>query len=377
MARAPKVASSTNTVEKRALRRKAIIASQYADEPCIDAIGYNISLIKALNYYNVSIDDKVKVKWVLDYVGKNKATSLNKLSPESLHTLGALVRLKTRDQYLEDKELKFIDEEIDRLCQMASAEPVSINETHAESIKKKPSVQDKIAAATDDHIAEFNGMIDSFIKENKEPDFAEYLKAKEVSAAVSKGIPRAFESMLEELRLVAAGTDKDLVEGYSNLGKVKLKKLVRVVESISTACEQHSVTNKAAVIRKPRAKKEVPVLKQVEKVLYMKEAPELGLKSVLPSNLIGASIVFCYNTRYNQLQMYKAIEGSKIAVKGTKLLNYDTEASGYKSVKDPQSIKSLLSGNKAAMTNAYKTNARKEQSVNGRINQDTIILRVF
>ena len=369
--------------EKRAAKRReaAQKAEQYfgtgkgSTEPVLNALDYNTSLMKALNYYNAAFDNKDKRKWFMSYVGK-KSTEFDSLADFDFRSVGTIIRLKQRDQPLQDKELQFIEDSIAELRSKAKGEKqISALKGAPKEKEAKPtvSIQDRIADSASTHIAEINGMIDDFITNDTEIDVASYLKANNVSPQVSKLIPAAFNSTIVELNEVLEGTDKQLVEGYSHLKKVKIKKLLKSLESIQDACAQQVVSAKAA--RKPRAKKEKPASVVAKSVKYMKEYTELGIKSVAPEKIIGSSEVWIYNTKYKKLQVYRSV--GALGIKGTTILNYDVATSGAKTLRKPELVKGYADMTKRNLGTEFKNLKTKEAAVNGRINEECVILKVF
>lgn len=376
----PKLTAS----EKRAQKRRETAAKmdqvfgtgKGSAEPTINPLDYTASLMRAMNYYNAAVDNKTKRKWFMAHVGKNSAV-FDDLSDYHFRSAGTIIRLKQREQPLQERELDFIAKEIARLHQMAkSAKNVSRFEKQVvENLEEKPkvSVQDRMVLAAAEHAGEINGLIDDFVKLGTDFDVASYLKANEVSAQVAKHIPQYFGKTIAELQEYLEGEDKQLVEGYSNLGKVKAKKLVKTLEAIEDACKQQAVSAKAA--RKPRAKKEKPPAVVAKNVKYMKEFTELGIKSVTPEKIIGSSEVWIYNTKYKKLQVYRSI--GALGIKGTSILNYEVATSGSKTLRKPELVKGYADMTKRNLAQEFKNLKTKEAAVNGRINEDCVILRIF
>lgn len=375
----PKLTAS----EKRAQKRRETAAKMEqvfgtgkgSSEPVIDPQNYTISMMRALNYYNAAFENKDKRKWFMAYVGK-KSTEFESLSDWEFRSVGTLIRLKQREQPLIEKDVKFIDETIAELRRKAAAgKQVSALKGAPKEEKPKVviSIQDRMAEAASGHIGEINGMIDDFIANGTEFDVESYLKANNVSPQVSKLIPAAFTNAIEELNLVLEGRDKQLVEGYSHIKKTNIKKLIKSLESIETACKQQAVTAKAA--RKPRAKKEKPASVVAKNVKFMKDFPELKLTSEKPEKIIGSSEVWIYNTKYKKLQVYRSV--GALGIKGTTILNYDVATSGSKTMRKPEQVTGFAGMTKRTLANEFKALKTKEAAVNGRINQDCIILKVF
>ena len=378
-AKEPKLTASEKRAQKR--REAAAKAEQVfgtgrgSTEPTIKPLDYTISMMRALNYYNSAYENKDKRKWFMSYVGK-KSDEFDSLSDWEFRSVGTLIRLKQRDQPLSDKDLKFIDTKIEELRQKAKGEQkFSALKGAPKEKEPKPvvSIQDRIAEAASGHIGEINGLIDDFITNDVEIDVAAYLKANDVSPQVSKLIPAAFTKTIDELNEVLEGNDKQLVEGYSNIKKTKLKKLIKSLEAITDACAQQVVSAKAA--RKPRAKKEKAPAIVAKNVKYMKDFAELNLTSEKPEKIIGASEVWVYNTKYKKIQVYRSL--GTLGIKGTTILNYDVASSGAKTMRKPEQVTGFASMTKRTLAGEFKALKTKESAVNGRINEDCIILKVF
>lgn len=375
----PKLTASEKRAQKRreaaATAEKVFGTGRGSTEPTINPLDYTISLMRALNYYNAAYENKDKRKWFMAYVGK-KSTDFESLSDWEFRSVGTMIRLKQREQPLLDKDIQFIDNKIAELRKKAKGGK-QVSALKGAPKEKEPkatvSIQDRMAEAASVHIGEINGMIDDFITSDVEIDVSSYLKANNVSPQVSKLIPGAFTKTIEELNEVIEGSDKQLVEGYSNIKKTKIKKLIKGLESITDACAQQAVAAKAA--RKPRAKKEKPPAVVAKNVKYLKEFKELGLTSVAPEKIIGASEVWIYNTKYKKLQVYRSL--GTFGIKGTTILNYEVATSGSKTLRKPELVKSYADMTKRNIGNEFKNLKTKEAAVNGRINQDCVILRVF
>ena len=225
------------------------------------------------------------------------------------------------------------------------------------------------------HAAEFDAMLDEFVVNGTVPDFASYLKANNVSSQVAKLIPAFYNNLASELVQVYNKTDEQLVEGYSNFTASKLKKFMTIVMSINDECTQRTVAAKSE--RTPRARKEKPASVIAAKVKYMQEFVELGLKSEHPSKIVNASMVAVYNTKYKKLMVYEADDNNKLSVKGTSIIGYSVANSGSKTLRKPEFTKDILAMSKPTIRQAFKKLTTKEAAVNGRVNEDCIILKVL
>ena len=351
-----------------------------SSEPSINILSYNIDLIKALNYYNVNSSCKEKQEWTIELLQEMDINNKNDIKDilikdvpdHEFQSLGSLARLKIRDQYLSDKEELFIQNEIKRL--------VSSYKKSEDVIEKSPKIIQKNINMIPKNFLEFTEslevMVDEFINDNRSNlEFNPLIKIHDLSSNLISKIPDIILPRLEELNLVISGSDEELVEGYSNLSRPKIRKLIK---AYSDLIESSQIEKKAVrVARKPRKKREQPVSKIISKLQFMKEYQEYDLKSELPSSLVGAKEAWIFNTKYRKLSLYRVAEPSKMSVKGTTLIGWDVKSSFSKTIRKPEILKQFQSMGKRDISKSFKEIRSVESPVTGRINKDCIILKVF
>lgn len=139
------------------------------------------------------------------------------------------------------------------------------------------------------------------------------------------------------------------------------------------------LNNKKAVkVRKPRTKKVKPIGKLVEKVQYQKEDTSLKIVSVNPAELVGAKSVWLYNTKYRTLSVLHAQNNNGLSVKGTTLINFDEATAISKKLRKPEEVIAQLFGaGKVALRKLMDDIKTAPSKPNGRINSNTIILKVL
>lgn len=369
-----------NTAKRQALVEK-VERMRRGNEPTIRPMQYNSDLIGALNYYNANEDSKTKKKWVVTYAtkvlkDKDLATEIAEVDEFHFIQLAAIIRLKERDEHLEEKELNFITKKLAELRVIGRAALEERKNKPKTTIVSAPvvSVQDRIVEMSHKHAAEVDGAIDDACT-SKDFSFSVkgYLAANNVSAPVSKLMAGFYKPLLSELEETLEGKDKQLVEGYSNFKKTELKKFAAMVKGIITDCEQQVVSAKSA--RKPRTVKQKPASVLVNKVRYQKEFSELNLKSIDPKTIIGASELWVYNTKYRRLTQYVA--DGVFGVRGTTLLNYDVAKSVTKTLRKPEEFFNTTNLAKKTLATALKAIKTKAAQPNGRLNEETILLKVF
>lgn len=353
---------------------ETILTGVSANEPIIEKYdltdpdeskAYQGAMAKALNWYNASWDDKAYHRSALQYV---KKTGLKSYVPAvesadflDIRMIGAVGRLILRDQFVSPDHIEKI---MVKLSKIKEKTPKKVDNT--ELIEKK-TVQDRIQDLADTHIAEFEGAIDDLIVKGTKFSPESYLTANEVSAPVIKKISDYFKPILDELKLIK--TDDEIREAYSYLTTSQIKKMIALVESFVGLTDQV-----VAKVRKPRKTKPKSPAKLVEKMKYLSDHSELGLKSMKPTSIIGASEVWLYDTVKRKMFVYYGETGG-LSVKGTTILNYDTSTSEVKTIRKPEALKKLSTG-KRGMSNFWKTIKTKGSKPNGRTNENMIILSV-
>jgi hypothetical protein len=110
---------------------------------------------------------------------------------------------------------------------------------------------------------------------------------------------------------------------------------------------------------------------------YKKEDTEYAVKSVSPTGIINAQELWIFNTKYRKLQVYRANDPKGLSVKGTSIVGYDTENSGSKTMRKPEQVSTLATLTKRPLNQAFKSLTTTEAKVNGRINEECILLKVF
>lgn len=365
--------------EAKAAKRKALIAraSGKSDEPIIEkvsALTYETQLSRALNWHARDSDGKQRKAWVLAYLKKAKRTTevdlMTDISEWHFYSLGVIVRLKMMGSELSERHEEFIEESIQTIlaAPVVSKKLVAAKATTAMVVGIQERILDKARETCGERI---DGFVDEFVTSGCPANFK--INMNDINGPTAKYIASVYTKTLEELNEVQEGSDKQLVEGYSNFTKVQLKRYIALVEQIIAGCEQA----KKLVVRKPRARKAKPAGEIVKRMKFMKEFPELGLKSISAPSIIGSTELWVYNTKYKRLQVYRAVAGDVLTVKGTSVLNYDTNTSCQKTMRKPEQVTAMAGTAKRAISTQFKALTTKETTVNGRINEECILLKAF
>jgi hypothetical protein len=362
------------TAKKRA--KAHAVLNRTVDEPMLDQENYVVSITNALTWYTNNVDEKRRRKYALEYFAKlgrkAEVIAINKADDFEVRQLGILCRLVSNGNVLSDKHMQTIEDMVKRMIKDAKTEVKVVKEVKETAAPS--NIQERMDEKAHELAGEIEGAIDDFII-NKESDFSakNYLLANNVSAPIAKRIGDLFVDRIGEIGDAIEGTDKYLVEAYSNFTKRELKKLLAFIEGIIVDCTQMVQTAKAQ--RAPRKRKPVSPTKQVAKMKYMKEFAELKLKSCKAEDIIGSTELWVYNTKYRKVQVYKA-EGT-LSVKGTTVLGFDVKESKSMTLRKPEEFFKGLSIGKRALNGALKKLTTKPTTPNGRINEECILLGAF
>jgi hypothetical protein len=244
------------------------------------------------------------------------------------------------------------------------------------------TIQDRLKDAAGDMSEEIDYAIDSWIMDPDAFDpkafkMTNLLRGKGAKAAHARFIKAYFKRGQDELAELASGNaDEQLREAYSHVARKNVKKLIEFYESIMTACDQ--IAAEAKLNKKPRTKKIVPAEKVVAKLKFKASDDKLGLTSVAPAQLVGAQGAVVYNTKTRKIGIYTSLNSNGLTVKGTTIGNF-TDKSTQKTLRKPEvQLREFKEQNTQKRVETWVKNIKAtEVPLNGRINADVMILKVF
>jgi hypothetical protein len=242
------------------------------------------------------------------------------------------------------------------------------------------TIQDRVREATYSMTEEIEDALESFSRDAESFDpklfkVLNLLKGKQAKAAHARIIRDFYNRSFEEISEAVLGKDEQLKEGYSHRSKTQLKKLQMFYQEIISACDM--LMQEAKVNKKPRAKKTKPAEKIVEKMKYAKTHEPLKLVSINPADIIGVKELWIFNTKSRKLGKYIAAEFSDLGVKGTSITGYDEHKSVQKTLRKPEEqLKEFKAAGKVALRSFLEDIKAVDIKLSGRINEDTILLKV-
>jgi len=362
-------------------------------EPVFDDNSTESDIMHGLNWYSHFHEADQSKKWMLEYMkhsGYSKE-DIQKVRSFSWGKAGVLVD-GSKTVYLrgggflarmvmrgyENLPQEYV-EKISYLIDYSKKKGELVVEQKSAEINgngNKPSIQDHIKEQVSLYASEIEQFIDDFFDNDYEPTISVYdwLVSKEVKGLIAKKIAKEFEPYMEEIRLIP--TDEDLAESYAHMKKKQIVSYENYIQTIINDCERYSA-NFSKQQRKPRKKKPVSVSKQIAKLNYKKQDVEYKIASINPSEIVGADQLYVFNSKYRKLGVYQAEGHAGLSVKGSTLRGFNLTLSKCKKVRKPEEVLTkMLSGGKLAIKRQYDSINSKEKDLTGRINNETILLKI-
>jgi hypothetical protein len=245
-----------------------------------------------------------------------------------------------------------------------------------------PSIQERLRDAAGQMAEELDYAIDEWITDPEAFDPKAFktvslLRGKGVKPAHARMVKGFYERMLAEVEEVQTkGCEEQLAESYENISKKNIKKLHDFLLSIMAACDQ--IVGEAKLNKKPRAKKVKPAEDLVKKLKFKATDDKLGITSVPPAQLVGAQGAVVYNTKTRKIGIYTSLNSSGLAVKGTTITNF-TDKSTQKTLRKPEiQLREFKEQNTNKRVETWFKNIKAtEVNLNGRLNAEIMILKVF
>lgn len=343
-------------------------------------------LVRAFQWYNDNKTSKDARKYLVEYLTKNnKITVTQKKASEYLNDSwnivdGWFARLLSRGAKVPENSynnfLHRIEEFKARLNRIIlEKDLLSVAKEDATNVV---SIQERVQVKVDYFIMELEASFDAFyhmgslgswnaydwmIKNEVKPmhatKIADYFRAR-TAAWIEIIEKRRVDDYLKESY---PRPDKQMIAAAKFLGAI-------------TADAERLASNKNAA-RKPRKKKPVSFEKKVKNLKYKIEDTDNKLVSINPVKIMGAEKLWIYNVKTRKLGVYAASDAAGLDVKGSAILNYKYGESISKTLRKPKDILSrVLDGGKIVLRKVMSEINSKPQELNGRVNKDTILLRV-
>ena len=346
------------------------------------------ALARSFTWYTRFYSKKDARELMAQYLDYNKRTDQAKMlrkvhESEFIVTLCWVARMTMRGLELTEHEELTLQNEIQRLVKTLTETETKTSQTSIvkeEETVARPNIQEILKEKARDAAGEMEGMIDDFVTTGKSSDKTVDIVAKyNVMPQHIPIIVEIWKRKQEEFQKLSDG-DEYLKEGYSFLGKIQIRNILKFIDGVLSDLNSYISIKKAS--KAPRKKKAVPVEKIVSKLKYLKlfkdAATKLDLISIHPTKLHGASEAWVYDTAKRRLHHYIADEYSKVfTVKGSTLLGFDSAKSEVKTLRKPgEQIKEVM-GSKPAARKYFTDIKAVSTTPNGRFNENMLILKAF
>lgn len=345
---------------------KSIDDKYYGPEPVdITIKGFT----EALNWYNYMYEQEETRPWLFEYLKKlnySKAdvAAIRKLPKYKVSkTLCSVARILLNGNTLPEKNMRYFNDTLNELV----AAGYQLKEERTDDTEKVVvSIQDRVKAKANQLLTECEEALDA----DPNLNIYEWLKGKEASTQAATAICDYYSKWIADFEYI----DPSYTRQQKKHNADQLKYWTQFVYD----CERYIGNKKVAKVRKPREKKQKSAVDQVKNLKFQKEYPPLKIVSVNPAEIVGCQQLWTYNTKTRKLSRYDATGPSGIQAKGTTLTGFDVERSSTKTLRKPDgTIQSLLGAGKVALRKFMDELKTNETKPNGRINTDTILLRVI
>ena len=247
------------------------------------------------------------------------------------------------------------------------------------------SVQDRMIAKAHSVAGEIDYLFDNVVwcdaksTVPESDDVYKILKDRDISGAVAELSAGVLQEHLDELHDIP--NDKQLQEGYTDYKKKDLKRFIAFYEMAIDACKQFNENVKRKKVRKPRKRgKVMNAERKLRTFQHLPEYTDWQIASVNPENILRASEVWLYVTKYRELKVVRALDRAGLDIKGTTIINVDENRSAVKRLRQnaaQEIVKEITTAGKRKANNLFKTAKGSEPKATFRTNANTLILAVF
>jgi len=343
---------------------------------------FDNKLRKSFYYYNYYYSQKDCKKYVVEWLQKNSKLSIeevkafNRAGDRLLPmTVCSLIMAHRAGMPFRGRHIEFIIDSV--MDVVAKAEPEVLDAVATpEQVAYRPTIQDRLAERTSEIIGELEGIFDDVATGVKNPTkLYDYLVANNVVQSQLGKYEDVYKTRKAELELAISKKDEQVREGYSHLKAADFKRIIAWIDDLLAAVEQYRGVKKS--LKKARVKKAPSREKVVAKIKYAKDNAGLKIVSINPADIIGAQALWVYNVKTRKLGRYVAAAYQTLNVKGTSIVNFDTDKSVSKTLRKPEEkLKEFARAGKVQLRKFLDDVKATETKMNGRINADIVLLKV-
>ena len=165
------------------------------------------------------------------------------------------------------------------------------------------------------------------------------------------------------------------VEGYSHLKKSELGRRIEACNNMIGDLDKIKLATRA--MRKVKIKRPMSADKQVARLNYKKEDTEFKLVSINPVQIIGCVMLYTFNTKYKVLTQYITQAGTGFEISGSTIKKFSKDDSRSVKLRKPDEfLQVVMSKSQTQVNKEWDKLTTKTYKPNGRLNKETILLRV-
>ncbi|CAB4131528.1 hypothetical protein UFOVP132_131 [uncultured Caudovirales phage] len=321
----------------------------------------------ALNWYNCMADKDEAREYTYTYLkneGRLEELKTLKRVPDTWLNLSCawVCRMLTLGYVLPGNPKEYIDIRLNEQLLKAKKEEPEV---------AKPSIQDRTREKSHQIIGEIEEMIDN------ETIFSMYdwLKARSVPAMYAPMIIAYYAPWLCELIEAYEGKDPQLKEAYSYLTKKQLAERIKFFHALISDAEKYAgVAKKTRAPRKPRPVSKEKLLKNLK---FQKEDADFKIASINPEKILGAQELWCFNTKYKVLTVFRALDRGGLQVKRSSIVGFDEKTSMSRGCGRgaDKIVQTVLTAGKITLRKVMD-DLKTVRVLGERINENTILLKV-
>ena len=167
------------------------------------------------------------------------------------------------------------------------------------------------------------------------------------------------------------------VEGYSHLKRSALNHRIKVCKEMLSDLDRIKSASKAS--RNVKVKGSVAIDKQVSKMQYKKEDADYKIVSVNPIQIPNKNRLYTFNCKYKVITEYVTDSPNGFIISGSTIKNFNKATSRSVTLRKPLDfLPSFLSRTPKQIDDLWKLYITTKTFVpNGRINKDTVLLRIL
>lgn len=357
---------------------------EWADVTTLEEFDKKLS--SALNFYNYYLDRDDYIPIIHEYMkqngySKNNLQLIAKIPKTvgNVTVIGKLCRIFNVGAPDFHDYRKMVKSGITALLNSVKSDSEKTSMV-AESKVKRPNVHEIMQEKVREKIlVELEGMLDSWCtSDTKVVKFplATVMRGENIPISATGIVKEWLTKQRNEYNEAFEKTCDQMVEGYSYLSKPALRNRIKALDEMLNSLVLYKSSKAAA--RKPRVKKPKSAEKQVQRVKYMTESKDYSMRSCDPTRIIGANTFFIFNTKYRRLTVFKTKNRDGFSISGTSIKDFDEDNSFALTLRKPEDYLPIIATKtEKQIEKALDELKTKRKSANGRINQDTILVRAL